>query len=56
MTGLIKSSIITEGDTQSPEQALTLVSESGPGSISRALSERAVAGLCVSPSVQKELY
>ena len=33
----------TEGDAQSPERALTLVSESGPGFVSRALSEGALA-------------
>ena len=33
----------TEGDTQSPEQALTLLSETGPDFVSRALSEGALA-------------
>ena len=34
---------LTEGDTQSPEQALTLLSESGPGFVSGVLSDGALA-------------
>ena len=46
----------TEGDTQSPEQALTLLSESGPGFVSSALSEGALAFRTLRVSLRKVLY
>ena len=39
---LLRTGILC-GDTQSAKQDLTLLSESGPGSVSRALSEGALA-------------